>query len=79
MSGGDTRGKRYIVRDAFASDEPSESGIYPGTLTGLLDAMASAQARSYAGTPKVLVVVKGSTTNVIRRYESGREVPVTPG
>ncbi len=47
--------------------------MFPGTLTGLTNALDAARYRSAAGTPKVLLIVEGSHRQVIRRYDSGRE------
>jgi hypothetical protein len=48
-------------------------GIFPGTLQGLLEALAAARYRSAAGTPKVLVIADGKKRQVIRRFEGGKE------
>ena len=68
--------KTYIVEDA----EPGiSSGIpaatFPGTLTGLLDALDAARYRSAAArTAMALIIIEGSQRQPIRRFESGQEV-----
>jgi len=52
--------KVYVVEDSDPDSEPkSTTGIFPGTLRGLLDALEAARFRSAAGTPKSLVIVEG--------------------
>jgi hypothetical protein len=71
-----TAAKTDVVEDA----EPDvSSGIpaatFPGTLTGLLDALNAARYRSAAaGTPMALIIMEGSQRQPIRRFESGLKV-----
>ena len=74
-----TGGRAYVVRDA---DPGANTGsgdvarIYPYTLDGLRQALNEARYRSRGGRPQVLAVV-AEESRVIRRYERGREVPVS--
>jgi hypothetical protein len=64
--------KTYVVEDA----EKNPKGVrtpFPGTLTGLIDALDAARYRSAAGTPKVVVIMEGKHRQVIRRFEGGEE------
>lgn len=73
----DTGSRAYVVRDDGA--EPGEvSRIYPYTLRGLTEALDDARLASYGGVPQVVVVLAGGRSRVIRRYDQGHEVPVTP-
>ena len=71
-----TAAKNYVVEDA----EPGvSSGIpaatFPGTLTGLLDALGAARYRSAAaGAAMALIVIEGSQRQPIRRFEGGQRV-----
>ena len=66
-----TASKTYVVEDADNSaGSGSPSGVFPGTLKGLLEALDAARFRSAAGTPKVLVVAEGNNRRVIRRPRS---------
>ena len=70
----------YLVRDA---DPTRGKGakvdqIYPYTLRGLTEALEEARFRSHSGAPQVLAILGTGNTRVIRRFENGREVPVTP-
>jgi hypothetical protein len=74
-----TVGRAYVVRDAGAGTGPGEVyQVYPDTLKGLIQALEDARFRSYAGQPQVLAVIAEGHSTVIRRFEHGREVPVTP-
>jgi len=74
-----TGGKAYVVRDADPDADAGEvARVYPYTLNGLKQALDEARFRSYAGQPQLLAVLAGAETKVIRRYEHGKEVPVTP-
>jgi hypothetical protein len=66
--------KTYVVEDADkGARSGSPTGVFPGTLQGLLEALDDARFRSAAGTPKVLVIAEGKNRQVIRRFEGGRE------
>jgi hypothetical protein len=60
---------------------PSRMGkvykVYPYTPKALLEAIDDARFRSYTGTPQLVVRVEGKERAVIRRFETGREVPVS--
>src|SRR5487761_1584190 len=74
-------GRAYVVRaaDPGTGDGDAEvARVYPYTLDGLRQALDEARFRSYGGRPQLLTVVAGEQSKVIRRYEHGREVPVTP-
>jgi hypothetical protein len=61
-------------RDAEKSSSSKASHTpFPGTLAGLLDALAAARYRSAAGTAKVVVIVEGRRRTIIRRFEGGNE------
>ena len=45
---------------------------------GLTEALEEARFRSHGGSPQVLAILGTGSTRVIRRFEGGREVPVTP-
>jgi hypothetical protein len=65
-----------VVRDAEAG--PSEvTRVYPYTLKGLTEALDEARFRSMGGPAQVLAVIADGRSTVIRKYEKGREVPVT--
>lgn len=69
-----TAAKTYIVENADASSDPKTARTpFPGTLTGLIEALDAARYRSAAGTPKAVVIVEGKR-QVIRRYEHGLQV-----
>jgi len=70
-----TAAKSYVVEDAEeGSNAKAARTPFPGTLAGLLDALAAARYRSAAGTPKVVIIVEGRQRKVIRRFEGGSEV-----
>jgi hypothetical protein len=59
--------KTYLVEDADENAKSGNpSGVFPGTLAGLLDALDAAGYRRAAGTPKVLVIAEGEERQVIR-------------
>jgi hypothetical protein len=70
-----TGSKSYAVRDAGT---PSRLGkvhrVYPYDLRSLLEALDEARFRSFTGTPQVVTVVSGRQSQVIRRYEHGKQV-----
>jgi hypothetical protein len=71
--------KTYIVRDADVGGGGNlMARTFPGTLKGLTEALDDARFRSAAGAPKVVVVVEGRRRRIIRQFDHGREVPVTP-
>jgi hypothetical protein len=72
-------GKAYVVRDAD-SDVPSGdvTQVYAYTLKGLTTALQDARLRSFRGIPQVVAVMTDGKSTVIRRFDHGREVPVTP-
>jgi hypothetical protein len=65
----------YTVRDAGS---PSRLGkvykTYPYDLRSLLEALQQARIRSFHEGPQVVTVVTGRHSQVIRRYEHGKEV-----
>jgi hypothetical protein len=69
----------YLVRDADPArgQGAKVDQIYPYTLRGLTEALEEARFRSHSGAPQVLAVLRTGNTRVIRRFERGREVPVT--
>jgi hypothetical protein len=70
-----TAAKTYVVEDAEQHLDPMTACTpFPGTLAGLLDALAAARYHSAAGTPKVVVIIEGRRRTVIRRFEGGTEV-----
>jgi hypothetical protein len=70
-----TAAKTDVVEDAEKRSDPKTARTpFPGTLAGLLDALAAARYRSAAGTPKVVVIIEGRHRTVIRRFEGGTEV-----
>jgi hypothetical protein len=70
----------YLVRDADSTRGKGAKvdQIYPYTLRGLTEALEEARFRSHSGAPQVLAILGTGNTRVIRRFENGREVPVTP-
>jgi hypothetical protein len=70
----------YLVRDADSTRGKGAKvdQIYPYTLRGLTEALEEARFRSHSGAPQVLAILGTGNTRVIRRFEDGREVPVTP-
>jgi|tagenome__1003787_1003787.scaffolds.fasta_scaffold20387289_1 hypothetical protein len=74
-----TARKAYVVRDA-GTDIPSGdvTQVYAYTLKGLTTALEDARLRSFGGIPQVVVVMTDGEATVIRRFDHGREVPVTP-
>jgi hypothetical protein len=70
--------RAYAVRDAGT---PRRLGkvykLYPYTLVALLEALEEARFRSFSGPPQVVTRIEGRRSTVIRRYEHGREVPIT--
>ena len=71
-------GKAYVVEDAGPRTGPGEAQIeYPYTLRGIENALTDAVFRSIGGPAQVIKVVSGDQSRAIRKYEHGREVPVT--
>ena len=71
-------GRSYVVQDAGPRTGPGETQIeYPYTLRGIENALTDAAFRSIGGPAQVIKVVSGDQSRVIRRYEHGREMPVT--
>jgi hypothetical protein len=66
--------RSYAVRDA---GPPSRLGkiyrTYPYDLRSLLEALDDARLRSFSEGPQVVTVVTGRRSQVIRRYERGKE------
>jgi hypothetical protein len=66
--------KSYAVREA---GPPSRLGkvrkTYPYDLKSLLEALSDARFWSMAGGPLVVTVVTGRRSQVIRRFEGGKE------
>jgi hypothetical protein len=74
-----TEGRAYVVRDAGPRTGPGEvTRVYPYTLRGLTSALEDARLRSFGGTPQVLSIMTNGRSNVIRRFQDGAEVPVSP-
>ena len=72
-------GRAYVVQDDGPRTGPGETQInYPYTLRGIENALTDAVFRSIGGPAQVIKVLSGDQSRVIRRYEHGREVPVTP-
>ncbi|MGD0699675.1 MAG: hypothetical protein ABSA02_07325 [Trebonia sp.] len=72
-----TVGRAYVVRDADSG--PGEvTQVYAYTLKGLTTALEDARFRSFHGVPQAVVVMRDGRSEVIRRFESGREVPLAP-
>jgi hypothetical protein len=73
-------GRAYVVEDADPRTGPDVRAQieYPYTLRGIENALTDAAFRSIGGPAQVIKVVSGDHSRVIRRYEHGREVPVTP-
>jgi hypothetical protein len=69
----------YVVRDAD-SDIPSGdvTQVYPYTLKGLATALEDARLRSFCGIPQEVAVMTDGKATVIRRFDHGHEIPVTP-
>ena len=71
--------RAYVVEDAGPRTGPGETQVeYSYTLRGIEHALADAVFRSIGGPAQVIKAVSGNQSRVIRRYEHGREVPVTP-
>ncbi|HSZ42225.1 MAG TPA: hypothetical protein VK817_19890 [Trebonia sp.] len=51
--------------------------MYPYTLKGLTEALDEARFLSMSGPAQVLVLLADGRGTVIRKYEKGREIPVT--
>ena len=69
----------YVVQDAGPRTGPGETQIeFPYTLRGIENALMDATFRSIGGPAQVIMLVSGGQSRVIRRYEHGKEVPVTP-
>ena len=69
-----TAGRAYVVRDADGgSGEVTQ--VYAYTLKGLTTALEDARFRSFHGVPQAVVVIRDGRSEVIRRFESGHEVP----
>jgi hypothetical protein len=60
--------------DDDGSDPAGTGTPFPGTLSGLLDALDAARYRSAAWAPKAVVIAEGSLRTIIRRFEGGNEV-----
>jgi hypothetical protein len=74
-----TVGQAYVVRAAGTGPEPGEvTQVYPYTLQGLTRALEEARFRSFGDMPQVVAIMTGGKSRVIRRFEDGHEVPVTP-
>jgi hypothetical protein len=72
-----TAGRAYVVRDADGgSGEVTK--VYAYTLKGLTTALEDARFRSFHGAPQAVVVMRDGQSAVIRRFEQGREVPLSP-
>jgi hypothetical protein len=70
-----TAGRAYVVRDADGgSGEVTQ--VYAYTLKGLTTALEDARFRSFHGVPQAVVVMRDGRSEVIRRFESGHEVPL---
>lgn len=71
-------GKAYVVRDADPDADTGEvARVFPYTLDGLRQALDEARFRSYGGNAQLVAVLAGEDSRVIRRYEHGREIPLT--
>jgi hypothetical protein len=69
-----TAGRAYVVRDADGgSGEVTQ--VYAYTLKGLTTALEDARFRSFHGVPQAVLVMRDGRSEVIRRFESGHEVP----
>ena len=72
-------GRAYVVRDA---DVRTDSGevirAYAYTLKGLTTALEEARFHSFRGIPQVVLVMADGKSTIIRRFQNGHEVPVTP-
>jgi hypothetical protein len=78
-----TDGRAYVVRDAEAgtgtgTGTAEVTQVYAYTLKGLTTALEEARFRSFGGPPQVLAVMTGGKSKIIRRFEGGHQVPVTP-
>lgn len=73
-----TAGRAYVVRDAEAGGPGAVIHVYAYTLAGLTSALGDARSHSRNGTPKVVAVMTEGKSTVIRRFERGRAVPLTP-
>lgn len=71
-----TGGRAYVVREAEAG-AGEVTRVYPYTLKGLTEALDDARFQSMSGVAQVLAVIADGRSTVIRRYEGGREVPVS--
>jgi hypothetical protein len=70
-----TAGRAYVVRDADGgSGEVTQ--VYAYTLKGLTTALEDARFRSFHGVPQAVVVMRDGQSAIIRRFESGHEVPL---
>jgi hypothetical protein len=66
--------KSYAVRDAGTVGRLGKIWkTYPYSLRSLLEALDDAHLRSINGGPQVVTVVTGQHSQVIRRYEHGKE------
>jgi hypothetical protein len=71
--------RAYVVRDADVGTDTSDvTQIYAYTLKGLTTALEDARFRSFRSIPQVVVVMADGKSTIIRRFENGHEVPVTP-
>lgn len=58
-----TAGKSYVVVDADEGTDPGgKAAIFPGTLQGFAHPLDAARYRNAAGSPKVLVIVRGRSS-----------------
>ena len=71
-----TGSRAYVVRDAEAG-ATEVTRMYPYTLKGLTEALDEARFLSMSGPAQVLVLLADGRGTVIRKYEKGREIPVT--
>jgi hypothetical protein len=66
--------KSYAVREAGTAGRLGKvRKTYPYDLRSLLEALSEARFWSVAGGPMVLTVVTGRHSQVIRRFEEGKE------
>lgn len=70
-------GRAYVVREAEAEAGTGEvTRVYPYTLKGLTEALEEGRFRSMGGDAQVVAVMTDGRSTIIRKYESGHEVPV---
>jgi len=71
--------RAYVVRDAGPGTDSGEViRAYAYTLKGLTTALEEARFHSFRGIPQLVVVIADGKSTIIRRFENGHEVPVTP-